>query len=102
MPVPIVALGQVVVVGGVRLVAVPLAKIIKPVITELNPARLNQLKSGFNQLEEILTSPHWRGDPISLTRKGNMFSITDGRHRIYLATQNMKDGINYIWARILD
>jgi hypothetical protein len=102
MPIPLVAAGTVVVVGGIRLVAVPLAKIVKPVLSELNPARLDQLKSGINKLDEILTNPNWRGDPIALTRKGNMFSITDGRHRIYLATQKAKDGLNYVWAIILN
>ena len=102
MPAPLVAIGTVVVVRGVRLVAVPLSKIIRPMVSELIPSRIKQLKNGFNTLDEILLDPHWQGSPIALTRSGNMFSITDGRHRITLAFERAKSGLGYVWARLLN
>ena len=102
MPAPIAAIGTVLVVRGVKLVAVPLYRIVRPVVTELSHVRIAQLKNGFNSLDDILSNPHWRGDPITLTRVGGMFKITDGRHRVTLALERVKTGIGYVWARILD
>ena len=102
MVAPLVAVGTVVVVRGVRLVAVPLSKIRPPALFELSAKRLYDLKFGFNSLDEILRNPQWRGDPITLTRVGNFFHITDGRHRVSLAIERMKDGVCYVWARVID
>ena len=102
MPAPLVAIGTVFVVRGVRLVAVPLSKIIRPMASELIPSRLKQLKNGFNTLDEILSDPHWQGNPIALTRSGNMFNIIDGRHRVTLAFERAKSSLGYVWARLPD
>lgn len=102
MVVPFVPAGTVVIVRGIKLVAVPLSKIRPPAIYELNQARLIQLKNGFNTLDDILTNPQWQGDPITLTRSGNSYDVTDGRHRVSLAIELMKDKIDCVWARILN
>lgn len=101
MVAPLVPAGTAMIVRGVKLVAVPLSRIRPPAIYELDQARLIQLKSGFNSLDEILSNPQWQGDPITLTRSGNFYNVEDGRHRVSLAIGLMKDKIDFVWARVL-
>jgi len=68
---------------------------------ELIPNRLATLKNGFNRLDAILGGPNWRGnlnDAIALEPAGAMYSVTNGRHRVFLAKQG---GYKAVWARII-
>ncbi len=53
--------------------------------SELDQGRLDTLQNGYSPFDEVLQS---RSDPITLERGGGTpYSISDGRHRIYLARE---------------
>lgn len=97
---PIIA-GSTITVRDVHLTAVPLYRIRVPKSAELSVSRLTLLRSGFDKLDDILTNPYWRGDPITLTLRDGMYDITDGRHRISLALGSAKNEFKCVWARIV-
>jgi hypothetical protein len=66
----------------------------------LKNSRLDDLLNGFNTFEEVL-SDNASGDPIALySNEHNKppYSISDGRHRIYLARQKGYKKIKIIFV----
>lgn len=72
--------------------------------SDLSESRLKTLLNGYSSFEEVLNS---KSDPIALDRRsGKPYSITDGRHRIYLARQKGYSSVpvifvQFIWANHL-
>lgn len=100
MRLPAVAPGTTAIVRGKTLTAVPISQIVLPSPQELSPQRLATLRKGFNSLDEILTNPHWQGDPITLSRQGQGYTIIEGRHRVSLAAQGVIAGLRTVWALV--
>ena len=54
-------------------------------VSELSDSRLDDLRNGYSSFDEVLNSS---SDPITLDESsGTPYSITDGRHRVYLARE---------------
>jgi hypothetical protein len=58
-------------------------------LSELSSSRLEQLKDGYESLDDILDDPSITGNEVVLDGRDNgpPYEITDGRHRIYLARE---------------
>jgi len=52
--------------------------------SELKDSRLETLENGYDPFETVLRS---ESDPIALDKSVKPYTVTDGRHRIYLARQ---------------
>ncbi|XWK86936.1 MAG: hypothetical protein U7127_22430 [Phormidium sp.] len=55
--------------------------------SELKQNRLDILLNGYHSFDDVLNNESDKSDPIKLDGARKPYSITDGRHRIYLARQ---------------